>query len=134
MNQTLRFPYQYLRGRYSPVVRVALFHDHAQTADRAYVDSGATYSIFDPEIAERLGINLRSGKTASVVSLEGQSFPVYLHPVGLRIGEFHIRAEIGFSEHLRIGFNLLGRHSVFDQLQFCFNDRAHELTLTRLDA
>ncbi len=96
------------------------------------VDSGAVYSIFDASIADRLGIDLKLGRQASVWGLDGRLVPLYLHLLGLTIGEFHLTAEIGFSDQLRIGFNLLGRHSVFNQLQFCFNDRDGELIVSRL--
>lgn len=63
---------------------------------------------------------------------DGNSIPVYLHRVGLRLAQFHVSATIGFSEHLGVGFNLLGRHTVFNVLQFCFNDRDGKLIVSRL--
>ncbi|MEW5718514.1 MAG: hypothetical protein AB1817_07810 [Chloroflexota bacterium] len=129
---SIRLAYRLLRGRGAPVVRIRLFHDSRQTEDFALVDSGAVYSIFDASIADRLGIDFKLGRRASVWGLGGHLVTIYLHPVGLVIGELHIRAEIGFSDQLRIGFNLLGRHSIFNQLQFCFNDRDGELIVSRL--
>lgn len=130
--RTLHFRYQYLGGHLSPVVWVRLFRNDMQVLERAYVDSGAFYSIFDIRVAERLGLDWQLGRRAWVVTAEGHRIPIFLHPVGLRIGTFHIRAEIGFSEQLGIGFNLLGRHSLFNVLQFCFNDRDGELIVSRL--
>lgn len=130
--KTLRLNYLFLRGRHSPVVWVQLFREHVQVLERAYVDSGAFYSIFETQVAERLGLDFRRGRRVAVISATGQEIPVFLHPVGLRIGDFHIRAEVGFSDQLGIGFNLLGRHSVFNQLQFCFNDCNGELLVSRL--
>ncbi len=128
----LRLPYKPIRGVLSPVIPVRLFHNHAQTLELAYVDSGAMYSIFAPTVAAELGIDLKTGQRASISSVEGRVMLVFLHPVGIRIGDFQFRAQIGFSDYLGIGFNLLGRFSVFNQLQFCFNDRDGELIVSRL--
>ncbi|OGO40561.1 MAG: hypothetical protein A2Z03_03455 [Chloroflexi bacterium RBG_16_56_8] len=129
---TWRVNYMLFRGHVSPVVWVHLFRDRAQAIEPAYVDSGAFYSIFDAEVAGALGLDFRRGRRVSVVSAGGQQVPLFLHTVGLQIGIFHIPAEIGFSDQLGIGFNLLGRYSVFNVLQFCFNDRDGELTVSRL--
>ncbi|MCX7839594.1 MAG: hypothetical protein N2559_09095 [Anaerolineae bacterium] len=129
---SIRLSYRLLRGQRMPIVRVGLFRDSRRTEDMALVDSGAVYSIFDASIAERLGIDLKLGRRVLVWGLGGNLVVVYLHPVGLMLDTFHITAEVGFSDQLRIGFNLLGRHSIFNQLQFCFNDRDGHLIVTRL--
>ncbi len=127
-----RLPYRRLRGQLAPIVFLRLYHGRRQTDDYAFVDSGATYSIFGIDLAERLGIDVFSGEHRFVVGLDGRLASIYLHSGGLEIGTFQITAEVGFSDQLRIGFNLLGRFSVFNQLQFCFNDRDGELTVSRL--
>lgn len=128
----IHLPYRLLRGRQTPIVLVRLFRDSRQIEDYALVDSGAVYSIFDASIASRLEIDLGSGQRVFVSGLEGHLTPIYLHKLGVAIGEFHLAAEIGFSDRFRLGFNLLGRHSVFNALQFCFNDRDGELVVSRL--
>ncbi len=132
MIESLHLPYRFLGGRLSPVVRVDLFHNRGHVIELAYVDTGAAYAVFSPDIAEKLDLDWRTGGRRSVIGLEGRYVNLFLQSVGLRIGGFHIRAEIGFSDQLRIGFNLLGRHSIFNQLQFCFNDRDGELSVGRL--
>jgi predicted aspartyl protease len=111
---------------------IALYHEDAWTEADAYVDSGAWYSVFKSEIAERLGLNLKEGTRVWSYGLNGQPVPIYLHRVGLRVAGFRISATVGFSDQLGIGFNLLGRHSIFDVLQFCFNDRDGELVVSRI--
>jgi hypothetical protein len=128
----MRLPYRRLRGELAPVVFLRLYHSRRQADDYAFVDSGARYSVFGTDLAERLGIDVLSGRHSFVVGLDGRFVSIYLHSVGLEIGAYRITAEVGFSNQLRIGFNLLGRHSVFNVLQFCFNDRDGELTVSRL--
>ncbi|MBI5650375.1 MAG: hypothetical protein HZC40_08015 [Chloroflexi bacterium] len=134
LSDSIRLPYTVIRGYAVPVVTLDLFHNHAHTAAMAYVDSGALYSIFKSDLAERLNLDFTSGTRVPVKGLDGIQIPVYLHRVGLQIADFQISATIGFSDQLGVGFNLLGRHSIFNQLQFCFNDRDGEITITRLDS
>jgi hypothetical protein len=58
---------------------------------------------------------------------------VYLHRMGFGLGEEHFTATIGFSDELGIGFNLLGRFSIFDRLMFCFNDHEGTLYVSRIE-
>lgn len=131
-SELIRIPYATIRGYSAPVVPLDLFHNRARTTTLAYVDSGALYSIFKSDVAERLELNLTSGAHAWVKGLDGIQIPIYLHRVGLRLANVQINTTIGFSDKLGVGFNLLGRYSIFSQLQFCFNDRDGELTITRL--
>ncbi len=128
----IHLPYAWMRGQFAPSVSLDLFHNRARTQALAYVDSGALYSIFSADVAECLELDLVNGARIWVKGLDGVNIPIYLHRVGLRLADFQINATIGFSDKLGVGFNLLGRHSVFTQLQFCFNDRDNQLTITRL--
>ncbi|MEK7672157.1 MAG: hypothetical protein AAB344_08060, partial [Bacteroidota bacterium] len=38
------------------------------------------------------------------------------------IGDVELEIEIGFSERLGVGFNLLGRKDLFEKFQVCFSD------------
>jgi hypothetical protein len=40
----------------------------------------------------------------------------------MRIGDVELFVEVGFSEKLGIGFNLLGRKDVFEKFRVCFSD------------
>ena len=50
----------------------------------------------------------------------------------MRFAGVEFNAPAGFSDALRVGFNLLGRAGIFDRFTMCFNDRARLLTVTRL--
>ena len=117
------FAYRNFGGTFMPILRVRLsFGERSAYAD-AYVDSGASFSIFfASEVAEELSINLYDGQLVYVVVGSGAEIPVYLYRLVLGIGREELSATIGFSEELGVGFNLLGRKDVFDQLEFCFRD------------
>lgn len=57
-----------------------------------------------------------------VIVGDGSYIPVYFHRVTLKIGDEEFPAEVGFSEQLGIGFNLLGRKDVFEIFKVCFSD------------
>lgn len=99
----------------------------------AFADSGATYSIFEEKEAERLGVKVASGRKIMAQVGDRSFIPIYLHKLRVKIGEFVIEAEIGFSRQLGIGFNLLGRRSIFEEFKVCFNDREEKVTFEELE-
>ena len=121
------FSYRNFRGTFMPIIRVRLTFGESNAYTDAYVDSGASFSIFASEIAEQLGINLYEGQLVYVLVGSGAEISVYLHRLTLGIGQEELSATIGFSEELGVGFNLLGRKDVFDQLEFCFRDGEKKL-------
>ena len=131
-SDSVHLPYGSIYKKPAPIILVNLFHNHAEVPALVYVDSGALYSVFKVDVAERLELEWSSGTRVWGTGIDGKRIPLYLHRVGLRVAEFQFTATVGFSDQLAIGFNLLGRHSIFDALQFCVNDRDGELTVSRL--
>jgi len=61
---------------------------------------------------------------------DGSFIPIYLHTVGMRIGEDEFGMKIGFSSKLGVGFNLLGM-DVFDRYRIIFDNRAKKVIFER---
>lgn len=101
-------------------------------AMEAYVDSGASFSIFGSDRADLLGVDYKRGTTVHLVVGDGDSLEVFLHKVSVEFAGTEFVAEIGFSQQLGIGFNLLGRKSFFDRFRICFDDRHRRLDVTPL--
>jgi hypothetical protein len=95
----------------------------------AYVDSGAAFSLFSPGEAEKPGISYKSGRLRWVRGVGGVFVPAYLHKLRVIIGSFSFKATVGFSDHIGVGFNLLGRMDVFNRLSFTFNDKYNFLLI-----
>ena len=116
-------------GSFFPIIRVRLQSTlmNRWISFYAYVDSGASFSIFSDKVATRLGLNFYDGELEYVLLGNGARIPIYLHRLSIGIGQEELSAAIGFSEELGVGFNLLGRKDVFDQLEFCFRDGAKKL-------
>ena len=131
--QRVEFPYlKDAQGHYAPIIYL-----QAWTGDRwlylqAYVDSGASWSIFHLDVAQLLGIKLSRAKRRYVTLGNGSVLPVYLQRIKVRFAGMEFMAPAGFSDALRMGFNLMGRAGFFDRFTMCFNDRERTLTATRL--
>jgi len=120
------FKYKEYNGRYHPIIPVVLFTKVPIQLD-AYVDSGASYSIFLYQ--EEFGIDLEEGNLIYITVGDGGSIPVYIHKIKIGIGEERVNAKIGISKRLGIGFNILGRRDIFEIFDVCFSDKKKEVRL-----
>jgi len=127
----IRFDYFVYQKSKSPIIPVAIFGRREWKITWAYVDSGASYSIFSAEDAQRLGLSLSQGERISMVVGDGGHIPVYLFKLPIKIEDVKIEAMIGFSPRLGVGFNLLGRKDVFERFKICFDDGQGVLTFMR---
>ncbi|MCK4389157.1 MAG: hypothetical protein KAV83_02815 [Desulfobacterales bacterium] len=122
----VEFKYALHRRRDVPLIPVGLRTKGKWKEVWAYVDSGCFYSIFDDKVADILDINLTAGKKVLAVVGDGSFIPIYLHTVGIRIGEDEFGMKIGFSSKLGVGFNLLGM-DIFDRYRVTFDNRARKV-------
>ena len=129
----VEFPYlKDAQGRYAPILYVQAWTGNRWLYLQAYVDSGASWSIFHVDVAQLLGINLRKARRRYVTLGNGSVIPIYLKRIKVRFAGREFLAPAGFSDVLRVGFNLLGRAGFFDRFLMSFNDRARVLTATPL--
>ncbi len=119
----VRFRYIPFRGTKAPIIPIEVRKRGEWQEIWAYVDSGASFSVFDRDEALSLGLRMEDGKAMMVVVGDGSYIPIYLHRLRVRIGRYEIRAEIGFSDRLGVGFNILGRKDIFEAFRVCFDDR-----------
>ena len=125
------FPYlKDATGRFAPIVYLQVWTGNRWLYLQAYVDSGASWTIFHTDVAQLLGIDLRRASRRYMALGNGSVLPVYLKRIRVRFAgaEFSILA--GFSDALRVGFNLLGRADVFSRFVMSFNDRTRTLIAT----
>lgn len=131
--QRIEFPYlKDAHGRYAPIVYLQVWTGNRWVYLQAYVDSGASWSVFHVDVAELLGVKLGRAKRRYVTLGNGSVLPVYLQHIKVRFAGTEFLAPAGFSDALRMGFNLMGRAGFFSRFSMCFNDRARTLTVTRL--
>ena len=127
------FPYlQDAQGRYAPIVYLQAWTGNRWLYLQAYVDSGASLSVFHVDVAQLLGIKLSRAKRRYVALGNGAVLPIYLHGIRVRFAGAEFTAPAGFSDALHMGFNLMGRSGFFSRFELAFNDRKRVLTVSRI--
>jgi hypothetical protein len=59
----MEFPYVNRRGQYYPIIPVTLRHSNYEIRTEALVDSGASISTFQGDLAHVLGLALEMGRS-----------------------------------------------------------------------
>ncbi len=119
--QRYHFPYVRFHGKHYPLIPVTLRAAKRSVKTFALIDSGASISVFRPEIAETLKIPKIGRQQMSLGTADGE-VGIGIAKLGLKIGDTLIKAKIGFSEDYAAQFNILGRESVFTHFSICFNE------------
>ncbi len=101
----MKFEYRFSEGQFLPIVSLKLRGKEEWIESTAYVDSGASYSIFHAEIAEILGLALEEGELREMSVGDGNILKVYLH---------------------------IGRKSIFERFLVCFNEKEKYVEFTPL--
>jgi hypothetical protein len=127
---TVTYRYKRLKNLEVPIITLAIKYGQRWYPLEAYVDSGATYSVFTAQVANRLGLAYRTGRRVYVQVGDGSFIPVYLHDLEVQIGKHRLTAPLGFSDKLGIRFNLLGRTGIFGYFKTCFDERQFVLTFS----
>jgi hypothetical protein len=127
----VRYKYTVYRDTQNPIVPLQVLGKENWKVIWAYVDSGATYSIFSFWEARRLGLEPTKGERIEMVVGNGDRIWVYLFQLKARLENIEFKTVIGFSGQLGSGFNLLGRKNVFENFKICFDDSQGLLTFAR---
>lgn len=115
------FPYVRFHGRHYPLIPVSLRRGAYSVNTFALLDSGASISIFRPEIAAALRIppkkkgNIRMGTPTGSVDIR-------VVRLELGIKNTQLKANVGFSTDYAASFNILGREGFFHHFSVCFNE------------
>lgn len=106
------FSYFKKDNQYFPVIEVKLKKSHKELKVKALIDSGASFSVFRPEIAQYLGINLENGRMIYLTGIGGRILG-YIHSILLQVEDKTFLCKIVFSQEFNVSFNLLGRDNFF---------------------
>lgn len=119
----MRFPYFQITPKdFAPIIPISLKGKSGWLEVEAYIDSGASFSIFHSDKSDILGIDYTKGKLVYLTVGDGGLLEVYLHNLPVTVAQENFSAVIGFSKHLGSGFNLLGRKTFFEIFRICFDD------------
>ncbi|NOZ82834.1 MAG: hypothetical protein GXN98_03320 [Euryarchaeota archaeon] len=123
----MRIPYVSWRGHHSPLVEVQIMNQDRRIRTLAYLDTGATYSVFHGDFAEELGLDMYSGERRDITVGDGGMIPLYLFKLKLIIEQIKINALVGFSDRLGTGINIIGRRDILDNYVVCFDGKNREV-------
>ena len=119
----MNFKYCYFEGKFLPIVPIKLKGKAEWLETMAFIDTGASYSLFHADIATILGINLEDGVKWEMVVGDGNILVAYLHKVPVSIAGKEFVATIGFSKGLGVGFYIIGRKDIFEKFIVIFNEK-----------
>jgi len=122
------FSYFEKDGQYFPIIEIKLIGPKKGIIVNALIDSGASFSVFRPEIAEELGIILGKGKKIYLTGIGGRILG-YLHSVPISLGNKKFRCKIVFSSEFNVSFNLLGRNNFFLPFIISFLERNKKIII-----
>lgn len=84
------YHYKVFKSLQVPIITLAISYGDTWYPVEAYVDSGATYSVFTARVADRLGLTYRTGQRKFVQVGDGAFIPVYLHDLKIQLGKHRL--------------------------------------------
>jgi len=122
------FRYKPFRGRLAPLITIGVKIGAVWYPVEVYVDSGSAYTVLRAQIADGVGFDYRTADWVYLQVGDGSFIPVYLNELEVQTGSKRFLTQVGFSEKLGVGFNLLGRAGIFDRFKICFHENQRILT------
>jgi hypothetical protein len=122
--------YSYFKreNQYYPLIDVELFGPKENLMVKALIDSGASCSLFRPEIANYLGIPVNVGRKLYFQGIKGKIIG-YLHQITVRLDNKKFNCYIAFSNELDVSFNILGRNNFFLLFLITFNEKNQRILI-----
>lgn len=123
-------PYTRFGNHTLPLIPVVLFKKDEVPLQPllAVVDSGASISLFDAQIADVLGINLTEGKKEELQGIVG-AVTVYIHKVHCSIKWYSFPCRIAFTRNFG-ELQILGRLDFFERFTVLLDEIDQKLYLT----
>ncbi len=118
----MKFSYIVFEGKHLPIVSLIVEGKKAVEIN-AFVDSGASLSVFSFDVAEFAGIDAEKGKKSFVRIGDGSFIEIFVHTLNVKLAGKEFKAKIGFSRGLGIGFNIIGREGIFENYIVSFNEK-----------
>ena len=124
--------YSYFRrgDQYYPLIDVELIGSRGSLVVKALIDSGATFSLFRPEIADYLGISVSGGQSLYFHGIKGKILG-YLHQIPVKVDHKRFDCYIAFSTELEVSFNILGRNNFFLPFLITFNEKQQKILIEK---
>lgn len=122
----MRKEFFYIQGY--PLIQVVLIGPKEKIKMLALLDSGADYSLFSLEVAEKLGIPIEKGKRISLQGVAGEPFTGFLHEIPVQVEDVVLKCKIVFS---KVRTTLLGRDNFFLPFLITFNEKHQKVIVEK---
>ena len=120
----VNFPYQKnALGDFFPIIELSVAYRKEAVKINTLVDSGATVSVFRPQVAQFLSLPINKCKEIFLGGVGG--IKGYLHNLELGIADKKLVVPVVFSYEYTVSFNLLGREGIFKNFQILFKEKEH---------
>ena len=115
----MKFRYKEIAPEFTrPIIPLEVINEKDRSQSIKYevlVDSGADLNIFDAEIGEAIGIDIKSGIKQTVTGItSGPPEPYYLHKVIIKLPDFQYSTMVGFKENMQNSYGVVGQRGFFD--------------------
>ncbi len=113
----------HLQNQFFPIIPFTIFTEKSNKFDTvALIDSGATISIFKTEVAQQIGIEIKTGKEIELDGVGGK-IKGYVHNLKIEVSGKNLTIPVVFSNDYLVSFNLLGRSSFFENFKIIFDEK-----------
>lgn len=126
-----KYPYLKIRKKFFPVIPIKLVSNKIAVDTLAYIDSGASISLFRSDIANQMGIDIGNGIKITLEGISGK-ITVYIHKLKIIVADLEFILKVGFSEEYVASFNLLGRDNFFTKFLITFDEIKRRIILGTL--
>jgi len=96
------------------------------------VDSGADHCIFDKDVAEFLGINIKQGQLEDTTGIGGSTDIYYFDNIWINVGGHQLNTRAGFINGLLANGKIagvLGRQGFFEFFKVRIDEKSKEIEL-----
>lgn len=103
-----------------------------ETHFEAYVDTGASFCIFERMFGEDLGIQIETGHQITLATATGR-FTAFGHTVKLSVLGYELETMVYFAKDESFSRNVLGRNGWLNRLRIAVIDYEGQLYLSHYD-
>ena len=104
-----------------PLIKVVLRYQQRKHRIFALVDSGADFCLFPKDVADILGIQVRTGDSFLVTGIGGGRIPFFFHDIEILLDKHCIKTKVGFAASSIGTAGLLGQQGFFEHFVVTFD-------------
>ena len=113
----MKFKYKRFGKTLRPVIPIKVKHAGTEIGYDVLVDSGADLCLFDAEIGEAIGIDVKRGKKGEIFGVGGKASLYFLHKVDIEVGGWTYSINAGFMPSVGnhfMSYGIVGQRGFFD--------------------